>query len=969
MAPGGRVARPRMVGRDDEQRLLRQSLERAAAGTPCAIVVHGEAGVGKTRLVRQVLDDEAERTGTTALWGTCVDFGASALPFAPFLTALRDELPDDYDVAEPFRLVSLIDVTVDRALARGPVALVVDDLQWADASSLDALAFLIAGFRPGRRLTVLATCREEQRPDGHPLHGWLADMRRMSSFSERTLGRLDVEQTATLLAQLHGGPADLGLAAQVHARADGNPYLTELLAAEISPGARDLPAAAPDRLRDALTATWHRLDPEARQVTRLLAVGGRPLDSEVLRAVAEALGIPVSSVAPALDRARVQGVVTPHVRGRFWFRHPVLAEVLTEAAPPDETAAWHAAFAEVLESRPGCAPADLAVHHALGGHPTEAFRWSLEAADAAAAVNASAEEAEHLVRACALWPHEAPERAGSRAERADLLARASRACRLVIRYDDAQRLLEQARSLVDEEQEPLLASELTSDWCQVTWERSGPGTSVVRERHDALRLTDGHRDSAARARALEGLALAEFWDGREESARAHALEALRIARATGSDLAIARALNACFPVHPGPARERRESVEEALRRARACGATDEILLATIWLMNSGGDDLRLEESVRAGQRAFADALDRGGPHWGYFVAAFAAEDLLLLGRFDEAFDLLREALAVRSVGVPGALTRLAATKHAVRTGDVGAAGKHLERALELVEPDFAGLRSDIACTVAEVRFAEGNPEAALAWVEERLMDGRGRSEAPFEHKTVAWLTRALADVAQAARDGRHLSAERRAVERLDHWLEVVGSTDASALRADSALQLSAWDDLHHLLATAEVARCRRTREESTHWERLVTRCRADGLRWYEAYGLLRLGQAMIGEHGTRSETSLALRRLHHLATSMGAVPLREEAEALARAARISLVEPALVPPTRPTAPDGVRASSELTAREREVLGHLVAGRTNAEVAQSLVISEKTVSVHVSNILRKTDTTSRAAAAAWARRLL
>jgi AAA ATPase-like protein len=172
--------------------------------------------VGKTRLVRAVLDSASAELDAGVHWGTCVQFGASTVPFAPMLRALRNVLPPATDSSASVRMLPIIDATVNELAARGLTVLVVDDLQWADVSSLDVLAYLVAGFTH-QRLAVVATCRDENRPEGHPLHGWLADMRRMPGFFEIALGRFDLEQTAELLAELHGGGPDLELAALVRA--------------------------------------------------------------------------------------------------------------------------------------------------------------------------------------------------------------------------------------------------------------------------------------------------------------------------------------------------------------------------------------------------------------------------------------------------------------------------------------------------------------------------------------------------------------------------------------------------------------------------------------------------------------------------------------------------------------------------------------------------------------------------------
>jgi predicted ATPase len=394
-------------------------LEATAEGTPCAVIVHGEAGVGKTRLVRAVLDSASAELDAGVHWGTCVQFGASTVPFAPMLRALRNVLPPATDSSASARMLPIIDATVNELAARGLTVLVVDDLQWADVSSLDVLAYLVAGFTH-QRLAVVATCRDENRPEGHPLHGWLADMRRMPGFFEIALGRFDLDQTAELLAELHGGGPDLELAALVRARSDGNPYLTELLAREIEPGAHEIPRSTPDRLRDALTATWHRLDPVSRELSRILAVGGRPVDRPVLTEVAVAHGIDAAMVGPALAACTAQGIVEADQDGRWWFRHPLLAAVLYDQIPPEAVVRSHAVFADALARRSDSAPSDLAVHQERAGNLDAAFGWSLAAASAASAVRASAEEAQHLMRACRLWPRVADDRRGSDVDRVDL---------------------------------------------------------------------------------------------------------------------------------------------------------------------------------------------------------------------------------------------------------------------------------------------------------------------------------------------------------------------------------------------------------------------------------------------------------------------------------------------------------------------------------------------------------------------
>lgn len=224
------AAGSRLIGRLNETKALAGVLEQAALGHPGAMVIHGEAGVGKTRLVKEVCA-RVLGEGYEVLWGSCVHFGAASLSYAPMISALdrwasqadRMVAAEVFADAEeltallpsmgvrasaevPGTVLSWIDTVLLRLARRAPTVVVVDDLQWADAASLDALAYLITGFGV-QRLAVIVTIRLEARPEGSPLHTWLADVRRLPSVSELTLERLDAQETAEQIASLLRSPA------------------------------------------------------------------------------------------------------------------------------------------------------------------------------------------------------------------------------------------------------------------------------------------------------------------------------------------------------------------------------------------------------------------------------------------------------------------------------------------------------------------------------------------------------------------------------------------------------------------------------------------------------------------------------------------------------------------------------------------------------------------------------------------
>jgi DNA-binding CsgD family transcriptional regulator len=224
--------------------------------------------------------------------------------------------------------------------------------------------------------------------------------------------------------------------------------------------------------------------------------------------------------------------------------------------------------------------------------------------------------------------------------------------------------------------------------------------------------------------------------------------------------------------------------------------------------------------------------------------------------------------------------------------------------------------------------------------------------------------RAAADLADHARDRRDRDGVTRAQRSLDEIVERRWELQPPpfARITNDDLITPAVEALH----AAETARCLGQRGTSTLWEEAARRCATAGLRWDEAVASRRWAQALLTDGASKAAIAVPLRSAYRLAGEMSAGPLRHEVEKLATVARISLDEPH--PATADTLDDAPEAFRSLTRREREILAYLVAGRTYAEIAAALFISEKTVSAHVSNLLRKTGTSSRRDVAALASRL-
>ncbi len=348
------AVRQPLVGRADELHALEEWARRAIDGRATTTLIWGEAGVGKTALVREAgrrLAGDAD-----VLWARCLPLSSLAVPFLPLTSAARDwaaarsvptpVLADSGGSTAGDGPVEF-DAWLDRACWDRPVLLVVDDLQWADQSSLDVLMYVIAG-TASRRLATVATMRSGAAGPGHPLLRWLADVRRLPGVEELRLGRLDRVATAGQLTGVLGGPPHESLVDDVFARTQGNAYLTALLTRGLPPDATSLPADLPGELRDAVAHAWHGLSGPARELARLVAVAGRPQHADQMGRVASVTGLR-GDLVPLVREAVDGGVLELDVDGRYWFVHPMLAEVLEEGLLPEERRALHAAFAAVLE--------------------------------------------------------------------------------------------------------------------------------------------------------------------------------------------------------------------------------------------------------------------------------------------------------------------------------------------------------------------------------------------------------------------------------------------------------------------------------------------------------------------------------------------------------------------------------------------------------------------------------------------
>jgi predicted ATPase len=414
-----RVSSPLFIGRDAEQATLRDAVARSRLGEAAVVLVGGEAGIGKTRLVDEIATG-ADADGALVLQGGCISLGdGGGLPFAPFVEALRrlptalaggrfgvdlDTLrnpatvelgrlmpefgtPDAADsggFARPEWIQARIFegfLALLRELAeRATVVLILEDLHWADGSTRDLVAFLARNVR-AERLIVVGTYRTDDLHRRHPLRPWLAEMDRLPRVRRIDLSRFGRSELGEQMAAILGTAPELELIEAIEARAEGNPFFVEeLLAARGDAGG----AGVPETLREVLLSRVASLSEDAQRVLGIASMDGRSVEPGLL---AEVAAQPEAELEdPLRETLAAQLLVSdPSGDGHYRFRHALLAEAVYDDLLPSERRRLHAAYAAALDARSvpdgaqGASQLAAVAHHASAAHePVRALRaWVL----------------------------------------------------------------------------------------------------------------------------------------------------------------------------------------------------------------------------------------------------------------------------------------------------------------------------------------------------------------------------------------------------------------------------------------------------------------------------------------------------------------------------------------------------------------------------------------------------------------
>jgi DNA-binding CsgD family transcriptional regulator/tetratricopeptide (TPR) repeat protein len=946
------LASAAFVGRACELGELQRALGAARTGSGATVLVAGEAGIGKTRLVSEAAR-RARDAGFEVLLGRAIDLVGTELPYQPFAEALRPlggpRQADEQKAGSQRRVFEdTLALLADHAAAT-PVLLVLEDLHWADTSTLDLVVFLAHNLGD-QQVLLLGTCRADEPSSAGRMRRLADGVRRSGSAVLLELAPLGPAELAALLAAHAGAPPPAALANAIAARSEGNPlFAEELLAA----AGDDQDGELPRGLRDLLLQRVARLGPATQSLLRLAAAAGRDVSYPLLRALAAR---PEHDVHDSLREAVEHAVlIADHAAGSFRFRHALLAEAIYATILPGEREELHARLAGELARSRTASPAELAPHWAAAGRSTEALATSVDAARQAQAVFGLAEAHAHLERALALWPvlPDAAELAGL-----DLAELCSWAAKLASQTGAAPRAVELARRAIElgDAEDPHRAA-LLHVWLGEYLYESGSSDAGLAAFERAVELGPADLPSPERAFSLGSLAGGLMMARRFAESLLICEQALDLARDVGAGPAEVRALTVLGGDLAYLGRGEEEGLayfRQALQLAEEIG--DHIGLERVYINLTDALTMlgRSRESARLGQ-AGLEVMRRYGIDSPMLVSN-QIEALLAIGDWDEADTLSAAALRAMTANFPYLLLIFRAALEVGR-GDFDAARAHLEAAAPIVREDPAAVVY-YNSFVSELALWERRWADADKAVREDVARLRSRDTAQIRVWLCAKGLRAQAELAALARARRDADAARHWPAQARKLIAVArrAAADASAVTPNAAGWLAQAEAEYE--RARGLARPESWSQAAGSWERLERPPLAAYCRWREA-------EALVAAGASRTEAAAPLREAHTVAARIGAKPLLRELELLAQRARLDLAPPEAKSPDRQR---GLDKTLGLTPREAEILTLVARGYTNREIAAALVISVKTASVHVSHILRKLDAPNRLEAGAIAHRL-
>lgn len=885
----------RIAGRRAELVVLRRHLE---AGSGLVLVV-GEGGLGKTTLVttasEQVSCRVAHARGRALLTGEPFALVADALrevhafddgvwlnealaecpsfvgpSLSRILPELETELVDAEDRFALDRMFAAVQSVLSSLARQRPLALILEDLQWADAGSLASMERLAAG---GCRVPVVGTLRRGESPAAD---AWLKRVRRDSTYCI-DLPPLTAEETEDQIRLLVGAHPTRTELERVHGLSRGLPLFTRELATSMT---RE---ELPDRLSVALASHLDGLTPSARALIAVAATADRPLPP---RAVGDAAAMDGAELDEALRELVIRHLLDgPYDTSDVALRHPMLAATVRAQLAPSEAASAHRRVATVLAAAPSPAGSEVAEHWRLAADPGEELRWRVTAARTACARQARAEETSHWERALALWPGDGPPPAAAGVTRSELLLEAVHAM-------IGQGRTAQAAPLVDEAL--ALGADLTNAEHALALRRSSqvmvatdPESAALFAQQAVEALAD-LEDQVARVQAMGDYSNALRGAGRYEEADEVTAAALRLSAGLG-DLALHREVlieRAWHDVVAGRTQAGLSAADEASRMHVAGDHFGEVWLGTfhtdlLLMCCATGDEVA--EAAEAGLEAAREA-DIELFLLSTLLVCNVVEARISEGAVPKATRMIRPYTKDR----PRQTTRFL---HIMRSwvdvlrGELDGASKRLD-AVAALDFDTSSHRQAQVIVGALCDLWLDQPATAISRIGNGIAGETATSWSPYTGTLLTLAARAAADVAFADPPRRQELATELA-DTLQVWRRQWSDDPFASAAPHVAMPATyaTWRaELARLDDTATVAQWT---EAADLWDRIRRPHDAGYCRWRAAELSLADGQGTI--------TARLLRRAH--ANARGHVPLLRRIDQLRLSDLVEVRSP--VPASRP----------------------------------------------------------------------
>src|SRR5689334_345785 len=790
----GRLSSNHFVGRVGELSELEASLREAAERRPALVLLGGESGVGKTRLVREFEQRHAD--DAIVLRGEAVEQGDAELPYAPLLGALRplvrachpalqqlgsssrsqlaalvpgldDQAAPASDQNEPAGQLRLFEAVLELLDLLGefqPVVLILEDMHWADRSTRTFAAFLARSLRE-ERVLMLLTYRSDELHRRHVLRPLLAELDRLERARRIELSPFDRGELAEALADILGNAPTQDLVERVFKRSEGNPlYTEELLAAGL-----DGRGATPQSLRDAFMLRIERLSDVAQRAARVIAVG-RALDEPM---IGEAIGIEQETLHGALREAVAEQVLEAHEDGRLGFRHALLREALYDDLLPGERVELHLALAHLYEQHANGSEewgversTTVANHYAAGGDQPAALRATVRAALAARDVHAYGEAADLAERALELWPRVSEPESLVPLDHVELLSLAASAHAIASDRSRAEVLIQSALRELPEDSDPRRRSALLARLSRIYWSLNR-GLEGVETAQKALALLPPGEESRDRALLLAWLARTRFLRGRFRDAIEDGEKALASAIASGDSRAEGEVLSTIgmAEIALGRVDEGMARLHQTIEIARQNDDIDSLTYAYSNLadmINLAGRTREALDIAHEGLKATPSRMMRN-LDWMRLTISELAYDA---GDWKQAREQLLP-LRDNMVGILLIFRHIREAELALGEGDEEAAAACLAEIEPLVatssEPQWIGVVGALLGELRRRRRDLPGARAAVANALDRLevcTDDVARIA-----RVSAIGTRVEADIAQRARDLRGRADERDAIAR------------------------------------------------------------------------------------------------------------------------------------------------------------------------------------------------------------